>query len=212
MQQRRVNCISQLVLLVLLLVVVMEVLVNSVNLGERCALVPRVQVLQLVMANALKRTMWSVHHPPCLQCNKTQETLKSALREITSLLNTVVRRVEKVECELKQQRSTPSSSSDSTPSTSKKQMFPLLLGYVDINQAIMCVHVRTFPYYRTQTLLGNREWGWQHLINTLSIQVTGFKYVSLMVFIMASVNVNHISVHWVNISELRKSILICCIV
>ena len=44
--------------------------------------------------------------------------MKSALREITSLLNTVVKRVEKVENELKQQRSLSSSSSgDFTPSS-----------------------------------------------------------------------------------------------
>lgn len=60
---------TQLVLLVLLLVVVMEVLVNSVNLGER-ALVLRVQVLQLVMANALKRTMWSVRQPPAFSATR----------------------------------------------------------------------------------------------------------------------------------------------
>lgn len=45
----------------------------------------------------------------------------SALQEITSLLNTVVKRVEKVECELEHQRSTPSSFSDSTPSKHKQK-------------------------------------------------------------------------------------------
>jgi len=58
---------------------------------------------------------------PSVQQDPGDPEVKSALREITSLLNTVVKRVEKVECELKQQRSTPSSSSDSTPSKHKQK-------------------------------------------------------------------------------------------
>jgi len=53
-------------------------------------------------------------------------------------------------------------------------MLPLLLGYVDINQAIMFVYVHTFPYYHTQTLLRKSRMGLATL-NTLSIQVSGFK-------------------------------------
>lgn len=45
-------------------------------------------------------------------------SVKSALKEITSLLNTVVKRVERVETELKKQSSV-SSSSDSTPRSKK---------------------------------------------------------------------------------------------
>ena len=49
--------------------------------------------------------------------------VKSALKEITSLLNTVVERVERVEDELQRQRSTgPSSSSDSTPTRVKPSL------------------------------------------------------------------------------------------
>ena len=60
---------------------------------------------------------------------KGDPEVKSALREITSLLNTVVKRVEKVENELKQQRSlASSSSSDSTPSSKcKKADIPLII-------------------------------------------------------------------------------------
>ena len=48
------------------------------------------------------------------------DEVKSALKEITSLLNTVVKRVENVESELQRQRTTgPSSSSDSTPTRAK---------------------------------------------------------------------------------------------
>ena len=48
------------------------------------------------------------------------EEVKSALKEITSLLNTVVQRVERVESELQRQKSTePSSSSDVTPTQAK---------------------------------------------------------------------------------------------
>lgn len=61
--------------------------------------------------------------------DKGDPEVKSALREITSLLNTVVKRVEKVENELKQQRSLSSSSSgDSTPSSKcKKADIPLII-------------------------------------------------------------------------------------
>ena len=53
--------------------------------------------------------------------------VKSALQEITSLLNTVVKRVERVENELQRQHSlTPSSSSDSTPGKAKPHV-PLVL-------------------------------------------------------------------------------------
>lgn len=46
--------------------------------------------------------------------------VKSALKEITSLLNTVVEQVERMEDELQRQRSTaPSSSTDSTPTTAQ---------------------------------------------------------------------------------------------
>ena len=51
-----------------------------------------------------------------------EEEVKSALKEITSLLNTVVKRVERVESELQRQKSTstdPSSSSDVTPTRTK---------------------------------------------------------------------------------------------
>lgn len=51
-----------------------------------------------------------------------EEQVKGALKEITSLLNTVVKRVEKVESELKRQKCTstdPSSSSDVTPTRAK---------------------------------------------------------------------------------------------
>ena len=48
------------------------------------------------------------------------EEVKSALKEITSLLNTVVQRVERVESELQCQKSTDrSSSSDVTPTQTK---------------------------------------------------------------------------------------------
>lgn len=61
--------------------------------------------------------------------DKGDPEVKSALREITSLLNTVVKRVEKVENELKQQRSLSSSSSgDFTPSSKcKKADIPLII-------------------------------------------------------------------------------------
>ena len=49
------------------------------------------------------------------RCDDDQ-CVKSALKEITSLLNTVVKRVERVENELKKQCASVSSSSDSTPS------------------------------------------------------------------------------------------------
>ena len=49
-----------------------------------------------------------------------EEEVKSALKEITSILNTVVQRVERVENELQRQKSTdPSSSSDVTPTRTK---------------------------------------------------------------------------------------------
>lgn len=48
------------------------------------------------------------------------EEVKSALKEITSLLNTVVQRVERVESELQRQKSTdPSSSRDVTPTRAR---------------------------------------------------------------------------------------------
>ena len=64
---------------------------------------------------------------PSLQSTPTSPSLnveldtsvKAVIQEITSLLNTVVKRVEKVETELKKQ-SGVSSSSDLTPSCSKK--------------------------------------------------------------------------------------------
>ena len=52
--------------------------------------------------------------------------VKSALQEITSLLNTVVKRVERVEDELKRVSSV-SSSSDSTPPKNKKVLVPLVV-------------------------------------------------------------------------------------
>lgn len=53
--------------------------------------------------------------------------VKSALQEITSLLNTVVKRVERVENELQRHHSlTPSSSSDATPGKAKPHV-PLVL-------------------------------------------------------------------------------------
>ena len=51
---------------------------------------------------------------------EVDDEVKSSLKEITSLLNTVVKRVENVEDELQRQRTTgPSSSSDSTPTRAK---------------------------------------------------------------------------------------------
>lgn len=53
-------------------------------------------------------------------------SVKTALKEITSLLNTVVKRVERVETELKKQSSV-SSSSDSTPCSKKTTAVPLIV-------------------------------------------------------------------------------------
>ena len=53
-------------------------------------------------------------------------SVKSALKEITSLLNTVVKRVERVETELKKQSSV-SSSSDSNPPLKKIIAVPLIV-------------------------------------------------------------------------------------
>ena len=57
---------------------------------------------------------------------ESDTSVKAVLQEITSLLNTVVKRVENVETELKKQ-SGVSSSSDLTPSCSKKVHVPLLV-------------------------------------------------------------------------------------
>ena len=72
----------------------------------------------------------SACHKPCSVVSgppskavEVDET-KSALKEITSLLNTVVKRLENVEDELQKQRTTcPSSSTDSTPIRSKPSLF-----------------------------------------------------------------------------------------
>ena len=57
----------------------------------------------------------------------SDDGVKSALKEITSLLNTVVKRVERVESELKRNTSI-SSSCDSSPSHgSKKQYVPTVV-------------------------------------------------------------------------------------
>ena len=56
---------------------------------------------------------------PSVQTTGTDPYVKSALQEITSILNAVVQRVERVETELKKGAITPSSSSDSTPSRQK---------------------------------------------------------------------------------------------
>lgn len=57
---------------------------------------------------------------PSLTSVGVDDEVKSTLKEITSLLNTVVKRVENVEDELQRQRTTcPSSSSDSTPTRAK---------------------------------------------------------------------------------------------
>ena len=55
----------------------------------------------------------------------TDPGVKSALQEITSLLNTVVKRVERVETELKKQSSVSSSSDSNTPA--KKVHIPLII-------------------------------------------------------------------------------------
>lgn len=68
----------------------------------------------------------SCHSPPVVSPGPSPKSVevdnevKCALKEITSLLNTVVKRVENVEDELQRQRTTgPSSSSDSTPTRAK---------------------------------------------------------------------------------------------
>ena len=53
-------------------------------------------------------------------------SVKTALKEITSLLNTVIKHVERVETELKKQ-SGVSSSSDSTPCSKKSVAVPLIV-------------------------------------------------------------------------------------
>ena len=67
-------------------------------------------------------------------------SVKSALKEITSLLNTVVERVDRVETELKKQ-SSASSSSDSTPRTKKIIAVPLIVrvGYIVHAWYVLCL-------------------------------------------------------------------------
>ena len=55
-----------------------------------------------------------------IQSEETSSSLTVALSKITSLLNTVVKRVERVEAELKNVNQSSPSSSDSTPSGDKK--------------------------------------------------------------------------------------------
>ena len=58
-----------------------------------------------------------------IQSEETSSSLTVALSKITSLLNTVVKRVERVEAELKNVNQSSPSSSDSTPSGDKKNPY-----------------------------------------------------------------------------------------
>ena len=58
---------------------------------------------------------------------EADQSVKSALKEITSLLNTVVKRVERVESELKKQASASNSSDSASPHVSKKNHVPTVI-------------------------------------------------------------------------------------
>lgn len=62
-----------------------------------------------------------------------------ALKEITSLLNTVVKRMDRMECELKQRCSTVSSSSPNEPRKAAKSSIPLIVkvSYVKVMSVVM---------------------------------------------------------------------------
>ena len=69
---------------------------------------------------------------------ETDQSVKSALKEITSLLNNVVERVERVESELKRNTSLSSSSESSPSHHSKKLYVPTIVRVSSVLQLLCC--------------------------------------------------------------------------
>ena len=100
----------------------------QVHLSELNSVPPAIRICLLWMARPL------LHHlcrysdfSLTVSSLETDQSVKSALKEITSLLNNVVERVERVESELKRNTSILSSSESSPSHRSKKQYVPTIV-------------------------------------------------------------------------------------
>ena len=113
------------------------------------------------------------HMPSCSDHDTSIDgaEVKSALKEITSLLNAVVKCVERVENELQRQhRLTPSSSSDSTPGRAKPHV-PLVLR---VNEVIsLCTLIYTYWTPRKTLCVKNLPdtlWKYMYIFLFLSLK------------------------------------------
>lgn len=83
--------------------------------------------------------------PTCTPTNASSvdsdPSVKLALKEITSLLNTVVKRVERVESELKKSTATTSSSESSPSHSSKKQYVPTVVRVSSVHSLCMILNL-----------------------------------------------------------------------